>query len=310
MEHTPVKHRNHVPNGKSGQMTVMLTFMMFVAVLILGVTLNIAELFIWHGHLQTSVDCAVFSGAVMQAEGLNKIARRNTDIINSSRALREKWSGNHIWPSFAAGRNEAINDANSFLNFNDRWNEDQRRINALTPAKAEQIALKVADDNVPSAEFRCDKGASGALTVLQRLVFPPLRMRFLYRYTYRDAKGNLHVDIRSGTGPSVATTILQKGTSDLVYFCGHLTKPSQAFVFRFRDKDGNDMLPTTFEKMRVYAAAMPYGGRLWYDYQSLPNAPQRLIQGRARYDAKLVAIATLQKFQPELKLSDKWASEW
>ena len=293
------------PSSRSGQMTVLLTFLMFVCVLILGFTLNIAELFILHGHLQTSVDCAVYSGAVIQAKGLNDIAKANTDIANGFRNVRSDWNM-PFKQSYSVGFHEMMNAANNFIQLNQDKNRAQILTNNTTSAVAIRIAKDVAKYNEPACELT-PIDIPSKLTELQPVVHPSFTLRFWYNRVSYDARGRPHYIPTTVTGPTIAATVFQKGTPALTHFCAKLAIPARAFIFTFKDKDGKAMTPTSFPGMRVYAAAMPYGGCLW-------DGRPRWVKGRARYDAKLVGIARLEEFQPELKaklkLESPWAPEW
>ena len=290
---------------KSGQMTVMLTFLLFATILILGITLNISELFIWHGHLQTSLDCAVYSGAVKQARGLNEIAKKNSAVKENWDVLRAKWNGSRIFSSKSEGLRNADRDKSLFEQYNERETREQQRLNSETPSSAYWKAKEIASLNESTAEFEAYGGANGRLTQLTGVVLPPVAMKFRF-IQYYWVSSLLGPPVRrsrivSASGASVSARIVQKATKDNTYFCGKLTKPSQEYVFRFKDKDGRDLLDTVFRNMRTYATAIPYGGKLW---------DRDLSVGIAQYDVKLVRTGAVWPIPSRSFIKDNWGYDW
>jgi len=278
---------------KGGQITVLFTFLIFMTVLILGVTLNIAEIFIWRGHLQTGVDCTVFSGAVVQARGLNQIAKINNQIINQQNFYRNRaWNGGRPYSSWASGWRSAASAQQSFLNDNRTLNAEQDRINVSSSGLAWAEAQRVAGLNAPNSQFRAYPNMQNRLTQISRVCGKT--MNFSFRYWYHTRRGPR---IRSDSGPSVSAWVSRKVTGDHTYFCGELLKPAQEYIFKWRDSSGRNLFDT-FRNLRTYATAMPYGGQLWSDGQG---------RGVARYDVKLVRTGAVH---PRPSIPDEWGYEW
>ncbi|MCE9614483.1 MAG: hypothetical protein K8T26_09415 [Lentisphaerae bacterium] len=278
------------PNARSGQITILNCFLMYMGALVLFCTLNVAELLTTHVHLQTTVDCAAFSGAVVQARGMNEIARINNQIIELLDVYRNKVWRNGPYSSKSSGNSAAEREARTFRRTNDELLEAQSSANSRYGRECIQTAIAIARRNESAARLEAFPCGHGVLTLLARVRGKDTSFRYRYYYTVRTANGRVR---RTGTasGPNVTATVHEQGTSDQTYMCGHLVLPSKAFFFNWQEA-----LPTVFENLRTYGTALPFGGQLWNGRRGVPE-----------YEASLVRTGEVR---PRPPIPDRWGAEW
>jgi len=278
-------------------MTILLFWLMFAMFAVLAFTLNVGQMFLYHAHLQTSTDCAAFSGAVQQARGLNMIAAINNRVIellgHYQRSVRSRTHS-----SFGAGRRAANSAANNFRISNstllNRQDSTNKRYCNNAIAEARNIAMR-NQGGLPSVDCDVFLSQDGQLTTLRRVRARSVNFSFRYyewywKYLgmgrYRRARR-----VRSSAGPRVQAIVSQKETSDLTYFCLRLERQSRQFLTTW-----GGLLPEYFGPIKTYATAMPFAGFLWDG-----------SGGRTRYDAKLVRTGAVH---PVPLVPDKWAKDW
>jgi hypothetical protein len=295
----------HRERQRSGQITVLLCALIFVTVCILGLTLNIGEIFAYHGHLQTCTDCSAYSGAVVQARGLNDIAKLNEMILRELEFYRTRaWNGGHPYSSQSAGNAAAAREQTSFNNNNTSYNVAQTRLNANAYTEALSEADRIAGKNEPGIQFAAFPSMYGKLTELERVEGRSRNFRFRYYYYYwtresagRDSDGNAvyrrvhRRGVATDSGPEVTAWVYRKGTADHTYFCARLLRPAKVFIFTMAGRLGAD-----FRNLRTYATAMPFGGNLWNGFRADPA-----------YDVKLVRTGDVR---PLPAIPDSWGYDW
>ncbi len=256
-----------------------------MVMVVLGVTLNIAQIFDYHVHLQTTADCAAFSGATKQGARLNEIADINNLMVSTLDSYRRKvWRGGSPYSSYSAGRSKANSYKSSFQTFNNTQNGYQESINSVGATEARVEAAAIAKMNDSSGiTYTAYPNSRNALTTLRRVVGDSQNFAFRYR------SGKY---IRRSSGPSVKSYVVQKATSDNTYFCGRVLKPTTEWMFPM------EWMPTPIKGLRTYATAMPFAGRLW-------DAGKK--EGRPEYEVKLVRTGDVR---PVPAIPDGWGREW
>jgi len=290
--------------SRCGQIAILYCWLMVIITAVLAITLNLAGMFTYHAHLQTSTDLSVYSAAVMQARELNNMARANDDIVRELRRAKQR-----VWGTYAnrsAGQARADSARRSFESFNQLINRRQREMNERGAANARREAVSIARSNqagLGPVQVQVYPNAHGALMQLSRTMAETQEFGYRYkeRYTYwvsvPDGSGGSRrvprtgVRIKTDPGPSVTAYVYEKGSSDLTYFTARLLRPFQEFMFTW-----GGMWPEGFEELRTYATAMPYGGRLWDGRR-----------GRSNYDVKLVRTGDVY---PRPPIPDAWGYDW
>ncbi|NCC60146.1 MAG: hypothetical protein EOM12_04230 [Verrucomicrobiae bacterium] len=280
---------------QSGQISILFSFMIFMCVAVLTVILNIGQVLTYHGHLQTCTDCAAFSGAVLQARGLNQIASLNERIIQKLETYRSHtWNGGRPYSNKSEGQRQANQYKGLFQNWNATYNAQQRQINVEKAEASVSEAERVAKKNEPGIIFSVYSDLDGRLTELNPVKGKARRFKFRYYYYYWVKVGERWVrrrGIQTDSGPEVIARVYEKGTVGNTYFCARLLRPTKAFMFTMAGK-----LKTEFKNVRTYATAMPFGGNLWNGYQP-----------KVKYDVKLVRTGAVSPLPP---VPDSWAYEW
>lgn len=262
----------------------------------LAFILNFAGLFAYHAHLQTSVDCSVFSGSVVQARGLNEIARINNDIIQALRNAQSSLSS-RIYSSQGAGASAAASAQSSFRNANNQFIARQRAINRSHATDARQKASVIASRNqagLGTVEFTAFPNPGDQLVDLRRTEGETRSFSYYYWDWIWVGSGEDRRRIRvrrHDSGPSVTAMVVEKGNEDHTYFCARLLRPFREFMFNWGQAWGEG-----YHDLRTYATAMPHGGRLWDGRR-----------GNAKYDVKLVRTGDVQ---PRPVLPDAWGYDW
>lgn len=287
-------------NEKAGSVTLFFGFLMVVFLGVAMVTMNIFRVFLTHAHLQVSVDNAVYSGAVLQARGLNEIARINTEI---NRELHRSANavGRGIYANKSAGWDAVDREWSRFETFNRAQRTRQTEINRQQTAEATRVAQDIANRNqagLPSVQFSEYTHDQARLTEMKDRDGDDRNFSFRYYYYVTVTRGSgenaRRVRVRRtgfASGPCVEAIMQAKGTTDHTYFSARLRQSALPFPFTL-----GGLWPTTFENLRVYATAMPFGGYLWDGSRA-----------RADYDVKLVRTGEVR---PRPLIPDAWGYEW
>lgn len=299
-ESTAVRQSMADSSTRSGQITILFCQLMVLVAGSLAFILNFAGLFAYHAHLQTSVDCSVFSGAVLQARGLNEIARINNDIIRALRNAQSSLSS-RIYSSQGAGASAAASAQSNFRNANNQFIARQRNINRSHATDARKKASIIASKNqagVGGVEFAAFPNSGGQLVDLRQTEGET--RSFSYRYYYwvsiwvGSGEDRRRISVRRvghDSGPSVTAMVVEKGNEDHTYFCARLLRPFREFMFNW-----GQAWAEGYDDLRTYATAMPHGGRLWDGRR-----------GNAKYDVKLVRTGDVR---PQPVIPDVWGYDW
>lgn len=287
-------------HSSAGNITIFFVFLMVVFLGVAMVTMNLFRVFLAQAHLQISVDNAVYSGAVMQARGLNEIARINA-AINHELNRSANAVGRGIFSSYNAGRNAAYQARSQFITYNNNQRSRQNAINRQQPVMAIHVARDIADRNqygLLPVEFTDYSHGRARLTDMAERNGDARNFSFRYYYWVWVRVGSgesarwVHIRrIGRDSGPYVRASMQAKVTSDHTYFTAQLRQPSYPFPFTL-----GGLSPESFENLRVYATAMPFGGYLW-DGRS----------AHAGYDVKLVQTGAMR---PRPRIPDAWGYEW
>lgn len=291
-----------VSGADDGSITVLYCWLLVMIIGVVTLTLNVAGIFTYHAHLQTSSDCSAYSGAAAQARGLNEIAKINNGILRDLRNRRDDvWRSGRAYGSRSDGERAARNARDAFERSNRERSASQRKINETYPLESKARAATIAMQNqsgLGTVEFSAYPNSLAALTNLQRV--PGESQNFSYRYYYyywvTVGSGENRRRVRrrgtsSNSGPTVTALVYQKNTRDHTYFSARLLQPFQRHMFEWMANRLGGI-----ERIRTYATAMPYGGYLW-DGRA----------GRANYDVKLVRTGDVR---PRPALPDGWGYDW
>jgi len=244
--------------------------------------MNLMGVLSYRTHMQTVIDCSVYSGSVIQGKGLNGIARQNREIVRLLRDYASRPSKAGIYGSLSSG-NAAVNNYRSiFQSKNESLRQDQNRINQRTQGDAVAAARDIAGRNDHSAQLTCWPNPRGQLASL--IDTPSRSESYSFRYWKRTRYGWI---IRSSSGTFGRARLFRKDASTHTYFSGKVLRARLPWIFAGRAFSGGA------PDIASCATAMPAGGNLWDGNEA-----------RAKYRAKLVRGAYVNPRPPSREAWD------
>jgi len=271
--------------GKEGQYTILMCFLTLAVAVVVALSMNLATILDYHVHMQTTADCASYSGASIQARYLNDIADINNQIMQTLPEYQATvWRGGVPYSSYSSGINTANRYATLFRRYNSDQNRSQQNANRTGYSSSVAEGARIVRMNDRSGiGYTAYPSQKGQLTTLRSLVGDTRYFSFRYRFGKR---------VFFAKGPRVNALVNEKGTSDNTYFCNLLNK---ALKLPFQIKISG--MPGSFNSLKTCATAMPFSGRLW---------DRKARMGISSYDVKMVKTGDVRPV-PGVP---GWARQW
>jgi hypothetical protein len=281
--------RRAIAGSREGQTTFIFCIALTIICLFAGLLLDVAIYVVQRVHVQTVTDCSAYSGAVVQARKLNKVAELNNSIrdtlesipqiqpIRKRRTVRQR---DYDPAEFTEDCHEVARKASRRVD--KAIAEFEMKIAAIREKQeaaineAQRIAIKtmteVASQNDREVGLTPFVNDSASLTEY-RLAYDTKRVEGEWEVVYRirDGRGRMREKSRRGTeGADATASFIERIQRQHVYAACRGERAIPVF-HGLREVLGGRHV--------AHATAIPHGGFLWNGEEGKIGYTARLVRG-------------------------------